>query len=105
MQKEVGNKTLGGYLRRIDIMCCQLKLCYQVEYDSKAYAVNIFKPNADSMDVLEGEKLHIALLNAVSFLKDEIDSLPPPATIEVEKDECSDQAELTKNYKEPEYIL
>ncbi|ODN41141.1 hypothetical protein [Piscirickettsia litoralis] len=43
MQKEVGNKTLGGYLRKIDLLCEELKLSYQVEKDGKEYAVNIFR--------------------------------------------------------------
>ena len=98
MQKQVGNKTLGGYLRKIDMLCEELKLSYQVEKDGKEYAVNIFKSDEESMDVFAAEKLHMAMFNAISFLND---LKTPPKQEEI--DECSDQAEMIKNYKEPKY--
>lgn len=102
MQKEVGNKTLGGYLRKIDMLCGELKLSYQVEKDGKEYAVNLFKSFEDAMDVLTGASLHEAMFNAISFLNEKKELSKAKVTKE-EIDECSDQAEMIKNYKEPKY--
>ncbi|ALA26686.1 hypothetical protein [Piscirickettsia salmonis] len=104
MQKEVGNKTLGGYLRKIDMLCDELKLSYQVEKDNSVYAVNLFKSVEDAMDVFTGGSLHEAMLNAITFLNDKKESSKAKSDIEeVVVDECNDQAKLIKNYKEPQY--
>ncbi|ODN41529.1 hypothetical protein [Piscirickettsia litoralis] len=105
MQKEVANKTLGSYLRKIDVLCDELKLSYQVERDNKAYAVNLFKSYEDAMDVLTGDTLHEAMFNAITFLGDKKEQLMEKIISNEEAEECNDQAEMIKNYKEPEYTF